>query len=114
MNFAIGVIGTDIVRNMKANMRVLSTLYSWFGWIYRFVVKTPYNGAQTTIFCALDEGLEDKSGSYFSDCKEKRANPISEVVEEQEKLWRISEKAVCLSTKTSNKGMLYKSLTQFI
>ena len=82
MNFAIGVIGTDIVRNMKANMRVLSTLYSWFGWIYRFVVKTPYNGAQTTIFCALDEGLENKSGSYFSDCKEKRANPISEVVEE--------------------------------
>ena len=70
-------------------MRVLSTLYSWFGWIYRFVVKTPYNGAQTTIFCALDEGLEDKSGSYFSDCKEKLANPISEVVEEQDKLWRI-------------------------
>ena len=99
---------------MQENMRVLSILYSWFGWIYRFVVKTPYNGAQTTIFCALDKGLENKSGMYFSDCKEKRANPMSEIVEEQEKLWRFSEKAVGLSSEPSNKGMLYKSLTQFI
>ena len=99
---------------MNANMKILRTLYSLFGWLYRFVVKTPYNGAQTTIYCALDKGLEDKSGSYFSDCKEKRPNPISDTIEDQDKLWRLSEKAVGINTKSNNKGMLYKSLTQFI
>merc|ERR1719367_259462 len=104
-----GVIGTDIVRNMQENMKVLNTLYSWFGWLYRFVVKTPYNGAQTTIYCALEKRLEEKSGMYFSDCNEKEPNPVSKKVEEQEKLWRLSEKAVGLNSQTSNKGMLYKS-----
>ena len=99
---------------MQENMKVLNTLYSWFGWLYRFVVKTPYNGAQTTIYCALEKRLEEKSGMYFSDCNEKEPNPVSKIVEEQEKLWRLSEKAVGLNCQTSNKGMLYKSLTQFI
>ena len=110
----IGVIGTDIMRNMQENMRVLRILYFLFGWLYRFVVKTPYNGAQTTIFCALDKSIEDKSGKYFSDCAEKQPNPKAHILEDQEKLWHLSEKAVGLTSKTNNKGMLYKSLTQFL
>jgi len=68
-----GIIGTDIMRNMQKNILAIRILYSLFGWLFRFVVKTPYNGAQTTIFCAVDKGIEKESGKYYSDCKEKRS-----------------------------------------
>lgn len=29
------------------------------------LMKTPREGAQTTIYCAVTEGLEEKSGYYF-------------------------------------------------
>ena len=110
----VGVIGTDIMRNMQENILGIRVLYFLFGWLYRFVVKTPFNGAQTTIFCALDKDIENKSGAYFSDCEEKHPNPKAEILEDQERLWTLSEKLVGLKSETNNKGMLYKSLTQFL
>lgn len=34
----------------------------------RLFGKTAVEGAQTTIYCATQEGLEKHSGGYFSDC----------------------------------------------
>ena len=36
------------------------------GWIF---FKSPWQGAQTSIHCAVQEGIEKYSGSYFADCK---------------------------------------------
>ncbi|CAL1535679.1 unnamed protein product [Lymnaea stagnalis] len=53
--------------------------------------KTPVQGAQTTLYAALDPSLETVSGKYFSHC---RASPPSKRAlddETAEKLWQISE-----------------------
>ena len=31
--------------------------------------KTPESGAQTSIFCAVDESVANQSGLYYADCK---------------------------------------------
>ena len=59
--------------------------------------KTSYQGAQTTICCAVSEELARVSGKYFADCKEKElATEISQSDEAAEKLWKASAQMVGL------------------
>ena len=102
------------MRNMQKNIPGLGIIYCMFGWLFRFVVKTPFNGAQTTLYCALDKRLENETGKYYSDCEEKLPQPKALIAEDQKRLWNLSEKAVSLNAQTDNSGMLYKSLTQFL
>ena len=87
------------MRNMKENMWLIRILYFLFGWLYRFVVKTPFNGAQTTIYCAVDKGLENDTGKYYSHCEEKQSHPSARIQTEQEKLWHLSALATGLDSK---------------
>ncbi|XP_059155007.1 retinol dehydrogenase 12-like [Physella acuta] len=52
--------------------------------------KTPIEGAQTTLYAALDPALETVTGKYFSDCKEKLPAPRALVEEDAQKLWNLS------------------------
>jgi hypothetical protein len=45
---------------------------------FEFVLKTPFYGAQTTLYCTLDDGIECESGMYYSDCAKK--NPASQAL----------------------------------
>ena len=36
------------------------------------ILKTPYQGAQTTVYCAVSEEVEGVSGKYFGDCREEK------------------------------------------
>ena len=58
------------------------------------IFKTPKQGAQTTIYCAVDEEIKDKSGRYYSDCKEKPLLEHARHDEDGEKLWKISEDTI--------------------
>ena len=62
--------------------------------LLKYVLKTPFHGAQTTLYCALDEGITNDSGKYYSDCAEKRPSKDARNEEYQKRLWQISEKAV--------------------
>ena len=54
-------------------------------------------GAQTTIYCAVDESLNGITGKYYSDCQEvKTGHPLAEDEETAKKLWEISAKMVNL------------------
>ena len=55
--------------------------------------KTPREGAQTTIYCAVSEELEGVSGKFFADCKEVRLNLSSQ---DAERLWELSSQLVGL------------------
>ena len=56
-------------------------------------VKTPKQGAQTTIYCAVSEEMEGVTGQYLADCKiTKTENPQATDDELAEKLWEASAK----------------------
>ena len=61
------------------------------------ILKTPYQGVQTTIFCAVAEELEGVSGRYFGDCcEEKLKTAVAQDDEVAEKLWKVSAEMVKL------------------
>ena len=63
----------------------------------KYFLKTPFHGAQTTLFCALDdEALKYESGKYYSDCAEKTPGLDAQNEFYQKRLWDISKAAVGL------------------
>lgn len=60
--------------------------------LYTFFTRTPFQGAQTSIFCAVDESLEKETGKYYDDCAEK--TPADPAYDEAmaKKLWELSER----------------------
>lgn len=61
-------------------------------------LKTPWQGAQTNIYCAVAEELRGVSGKYFADCKEAKLETAAATDEEAaERLWNISTKMVGLN-----------------
>ena len=58
--------------------------------------KTPIQGAQTTIYCAVSEEMEGVTGKFVVDCKIKKPNPEALDDEKCERLWKISTELVGL------------------
>lgn len=58
-------------------------------------VKTPKNGAQTTLYVALDPELVNVTGQYFSDCALKDVAPAATDDYIARWLWAVSEKWTC-------------------
>ena len=74
---------------------------AWWGKIFlcccKMVIKTVYHGAQTSIFCALEDSLARHSGKYYMDCKEAKPHKLALVEEDQKRLWEVSAQMVGLS-----------------
>lgn len=61
------------------------------------MLKTPWEGAQTTIYCAVAEELEEVSGKYFGDCRQEDLQTAAATDEAAaERLWRVSAQMVGL------------------
>lgn len=60
-----GVVQTELGRYMNENVRkyIIRPIFSPF-------MKTPKEGAQTSIMLAVDPDLEKSSGKYFTNCRE--------------------------------------------
>ncbi|KAL2095371.1 hypothetical protein ACEWY4_010090 [Coilia grayii] len=86
-----GVIGTDIARHGGALWRRLWLL---MGTLFFADVAS---GAQTTLYCALQEGIEPLSGRYFSRCSEEEVGPKAKDDAAAKKLWELSERFCGLS-----------------
>ena len=61
-----------------------------------FFTKNCREGAQTTIYCAVDERAGKETGLYYSDCRVKLEMPQARDDEMAEKLWEASVKATGL------------------
>ena len=63
----------------------------WFTW------KTPWQGAQTTIHCAVSDEVVGLSGQYFADCKPQKLTN-REALDDgiAERLWDVSAQLVGL------------------
>uniref|UniRef100_A0A671QAB2 Dehydrogenase/reductase SDR family member 13-like n=1 Tax=Sinocyclocheilus anshuiensis TaxID=1608454 RepID=A0A671QAB2_9TELE len=60
--------------------------------ISKFWATDPVSGAQTTLYCALQENIEHLSGRYFSDCQLVQVKPEARDDGIAKKLWDVSEK----------------------
>lgn len=62
-----------------------------------FTFKTPMQGAQTSIYCAVSEEMEGVSGQYLADCTVQRPkNPEALDDQAAERLWELSAQMVGL------------------
>ncbi|XP_022223649.2 retinol dehydrogenase 12 [Drosophila obscura] len=85
-----GIAATQIARNMIFfQTKLAQTILRPLLWS---LMKSPRNGAQTTLYAALDSELDEVSGQYFSDCNPKEVAPAATDDEMAKWLWLQSEK----------------------
>lgn len=82
-----GVVATDIWRRIPAPLRAAAKLF----------MLSPEEGARASLFAATDASLVGKTGLYFGPkAQELPVNPVVGDLDEQERCWRESAKAVGL------------------
>jgi len=86
-----GVVKTELTRQQSVSAGVFHFLTQI---MFAPFFKTPESGAQTTIFCAVDEALEGVTGKYFADCKEVETSELGNNMEDAARLWEESLKMV--------------------
>jgi len=87
-----GAIDTQLSRHFIA--RLPGFIANHFKPLMKNFVKTPEQGAQTTIHCCIEEKLAGQTGKYYSDCAE--AIPSKQALDDEaaKKLWSVSEEVV--------------------
>ncbi|XP_042270361.1 dehydrogenase/reductase SDR family member 13-like [Thunnus maccoyii] len=81
-----GVIKTELTR--KANF-VKDPLLKF---LTAFFLKNTIQGSQTTLHCAIQEGIEPLSGRYFSNCTVREVCAKAKDDAAAKKLWELSER----------------------
>ena len=60
-------------------------------------INSPFYGAQTSLYCSLDDKIECKIGKYYSDCAVAPTLTLhAEDMDQAKKLWELSEKVTLL------------------
>lgn len=81
-----GAINSEFDRNMsRVMMAILTPITAYF-------FKNPEQGCQTTLHCAVQEGLEPLSGRYFSNCTARNLFAKARDDATAKKLWELSER----------------------
>ncbi|XP_061781897.1 dehydrogenase/reductase SDR family member 13-like [Nerophis lumbriciformis] len=86
-----GAINSDLARNTSSFLQILLKPVT----VYFF--KNTVQGSQTTLHCALQEGIEPLSGRYFSNCTVRDVYAKAKDDGAAKKLWEISEKMCALA-----------------
>ena len=93
-----GVVNTELWRHIGHRPGVM---YAVRAKVITFFLnsffKTPESGAQTTIFCAVDESIANESGLYYSDCQEKKPSDRAHNEDDAKRLWKLSEQLTGLN-----------------
>ncbi|XP_029372982.1 dehydrogenase/reductase SDR family member 13b.1 [Echeneis naucrates] len=86
-----GVIYTELCRSMSLWLQLLLAPIS------KLFFMDPEAGSQTTLYCALQDGIEPLSGRYFSDCALQQVGAKGRDDALAKKLWEVSERLTGLS-----------------
>ncbi|KAL8198964.1 UNVERIFIED_CONTAM: Dehydrogenase reductase SDR member 13 [Gekko kuhli] len=86
-----GTVNTELFRHTSIWLKPIFIPFSWL------FLRDPVNGAQTTIYCATQEGIERFSGHYFANCKLREPCPQARDDAIAKKLWEFSEKLLGLA-----------------
>ncbi|XP_045135874.1 retinol dehydrogenase 11-like isoform X1 [Portunus trituberculatus] len=89
-----GVVQTDLGRHIHQSVNgFIHWAFHFFG---NFFFKTVKRGAQTTIYCAVEESLATQTGKYYSDCAEKQPHQLALCDDDARRLWDVSSELVGL------------------
>ncbi|XP_070842549.1 retinol dehydrogenase 11-like [Chaetodon trifascialis] len=78
-----GVIQTELWRHLSGPQQLVMKMAKPF-------TKSPVQGAQTTIYCAVEPSLEKESGRYYSDCASACCSAAAKDDDLARKLWELS------------------------
>ncbi|MGH0166943.1 UNVERIFIED_CONTAM: hypothetical protein FKN15_056844 [Acipenser sinensis] len=87
---AEGFVYTEVFRDMKTWQKLFFIPFA------RLFFRDPEGGAQTSIHCAVQEGIEMLSGRYFTDCSVQEVGTHARDDGVARKLWEVSERLVGL------------------
>lgn len=91
-----GVINTELARYLGYSKTFWAATFP-LRWLF---MKSPWYGAQTTIYCAVADELEAVTGKYYGNCKEEPypevRGPADDAV--ATKLWEVSERLTGLTS----------------
>ncbi|XP_070599004.1 dehydrogenase/reductase SDR family member 13-like [Erythrolamprus reginae] len=86
-----GVVKTEIAR-----------FFPWWSqgliWFSKLFIRSCEAGAQTSIYCATEEGIERLSGRYFADCQPKVPSLLACDDQLAKKLWEFSDRLLGLTS----------------
>ena len=83
-----GTVKTEVARHVKESSGFL--MHSLMLILLPIFSKTVQNGAQTSLYCAVDEALEDETGKYYEDCKETKPSKEAMNMDDAKKLWELT------------------------
>lgn len=78
-----GVVQTELWRHLNGPQQTIMKMVSPF-------TKNSVQGAQTSIYCAVEPTLENQSGGYYSDCAPASCSRAAQNDESAKKLWEMS------------------------
>uniref|UniRef100_A0A3B4A0N7 Uncharacterized protein n=1 Tax=Periophthalmus magnuspinnatus TaxID=409849 RepID=A0A3B4A0N7_9GOBI len=87
-----GVIRTELGRHLFPTMSLWKRIIAM---PLMMLIKTPWEGAQTTIYCAVEESLANETGFYY-DCARKTPAPQAQDDAAAKRLWDLSASMVGL------------------
>ena len=85
---------TELARYSTINYPILK--YLAYPLLF-LILKTPWQGAQTAVYCATEPSLEEVSGQYFGNCKQEDCAPQAKDDGTAKKLWEVSEEITGLN-----------------
>ncbi|XP_061734386.1 retinol dehydrogenase 13 [Nerophis ophidion] len=88
-----GVVRTELGRYMFPPMPLWKKILAM---PFLMMIKSPWEGAQTSIYCAVDESLANATGLYNSDCAVKTPAPAALDDAVAKRLWVLSASMVSL------------------
>ncbi|KAL4503219.1 hypothetical protein ABPG72_000825 [Tetrahymena utriculariae] len=73
-----GVVDTEITRNLSSSIKIINIiLNSFLRYMYTFFIKTPIEGAQSTLHTALANFNNLAGGKYYEECQVKELKQIT-------------------------------------
>ncbi|XP_034561955.1 retinol dehydrogenase 12, like [Notolabrus celidotus] len=78
-----GVVQTDLWRHLSGPQKAIMKMVSPF-------TKNSSQGAQTSIYCAVEPTLDKESGGYYSDCAPANCSSAAKDDVVAQKLWELS------------------------
>lgn len=84
MSLHPGVVRTELIREMSLGIRIVNALL----WPLRMIImKSAKEGAQTTLYLAMERSDKLVKGGYYSDCALAHSSDFTNSAENARILW---------------------------